>query len=141
MLTARGVGLPWAAAPRPALLATIECPRGTVVLTWGSPVPPVRRRPDSPLTARSAHGEALGPRAQRPPRSDSPLSTIHQSRPYTGRMRVLIVSDIHANLAAIEAVLRDARAGGALDAVWSLGDCVGYGPEPRECMSRRRTSG
>jgi len=45
-------------------------------------------------------------------------------------MRVLVVSDVHANLAALEAVLRDARAGGGLDAVWSLGDCVGYGPQP-----------
>lgn len=51
-------------------------------------------------------------------------------------MRVLVVSDVHANLAALEAVLRDARAGGGLDAVWSLGDCVGYGPQPGDCLSR-----
>lgn len=56
-------------------------------------------------------------------------------------MRVLIVSDVHANLAALEAVLRDARAGGAFDAVWSLGDCVGYGPQPGECMSRLSDEG
>ncbi len=51
-------------------------------------------------------------------------------------MRVLVVSDVHANLDALEAVLRDARTGGVLDAVWSLGDCVGYGPLPGECLSR-----
>ena len=53
-------------------------------------------------------------------------------------MRVLIVSDIHANLAALEAVLRDATAAGPIQAVWSLGDCVGYGPQPGECIARLR---
>lgn len=51
-------------------------------------------------------------------------------------MRVLIVSDVHANLAALEAVLRDAERGGPIQAVWSLGDCVGYGPQPGECIAR-----
>jgi predicted phosphodiesterase len=51
-------------------------------------------------------------------------------------MRVLILSDIHANLAALEAVLEDA--GGSYDAVWCLGDMVGYGPEPDECVTRIR---
>ncbi len=51
-------------------------------------------------------------------------------------MRVLIVSDIHANLVALEAVLRDAERGGSVGAVWSLGDCVGYGPQPAECIAR-----
>jgi predicted phosphodiesterase len=53
-------------------------------------------------------------------------------------MRVLIVSDIHANLAAFDAVLRDAAAGGTIDAVWCLGDSVGYGPQPAECIARLR---
>lgn len=48
-------------------------------------------------------------------------------------MRVLVFSDIHANLAALESVLNDAR--GAYDAVWCLGDMVGYGPEPDECIT------
>ena len=56
-------------------------------------------------------------------------------------MRVLVVSDVHANLSALEAVLRDARTGGALDAVWSLGDCVGYGPQPGDCLSRLSDAG
>ena len=50
----------------------------------------------------------------------------------------LIVSDVHANLIALEAVLRDAEGGGPIDAVWSLGDCVGYGPQPTECIVRLR---
>lgn len=51
-------------------------------------------------------------------------------------MRVLVLSDIHANLAALEAVLRDAR--DEYDAVWCLGDTVGYGPEPDECIGQIR---
>ncbi len=51
-------------------------------------------------------------------------------------MRVLVLSDIHANLAALESVLDDAR--GAYDVVWCLGDTVGYGPEPDECITRVR---
>jgi diadenosine tetraphosphatase ApaH/serine/threonine PP2A family protein phosphatase len=50
-------------------------------------------------------------------------------------MRVLVVSDIHANLTALEAVLADA---GQCDATWCLGDLVGYGPDPNECVERIR---
>jgi predicted phosphodiesterase len=46
-------------------------------------------------------------------------------------MRILIISDIHANLSALEAVLEDAP---QVDAVWCLGDLVGYGPDPNECV-------
>ena len=48
-------------------------------------------------------------------------------------MRVLVVSDIHGNIAALESVVGDA--GGAYDAVWCLGDVVGYGPSPNECVA------
>jgi len=47
-------------------------------------------------------------------------------------MRVLIVSDIHANYAAFETVLADAV--GQWDIIWFLGDLVGYGPDPNECV-------
>ena len=47
-------------------------------------------------------------------------------------MRVLILSDIHANLIALETVLRTAK--GHYDTVWCLGDVVGYGPRPNECI-------
>jgi diadenosine tetraphosphatase ApaH/serine/threonine PP2A family protein phosphatase len=47
-------------------------------------------------------------------------------------MRVAVVSDIHGNLHALEAVLADVAAH-AVDEVWCLGDVVGYGPRPNEC--------
>ena len=47
-------------------------------------------------------------------------------------MRALILSDIHANLVALESVLVAAE--GDYDTVWSLGDIVGYGPRPNECI-------
>src|ERR671929_375421 len=49
-------------------------------------------------------------------------------------MRVAVVSDIHGNLHALRAVL-DAVAGEEVDAIWCLGDLVGYGPRPNECCS------
>ncbi len=51
-------------------------------------------------------------------------------------MRVLVISDIHANLAAFEAVLETAQ--GKWDIIWFLGDLVGYGPDPNECVSLLR---
>jgi predicted phosphodiesterase len=49
-------------------------------------------------------------------------------------MRYAILADIHANLAAFEAVLADIEAKGGVDEVWCLGDIVGYGPDPVECI-------
>jgi predicted phosphodiesterase len=49
-------------------------------------------------------------------------------------MRVAVFSDIHANLAALEAVL-DAIDAETPDALWCLGDLIGYGPKPNECTS------
>ena len=54
-------------------------------------------------------------------------------------MRALILSDIHANLEALDAVLDDAQAHGGYDAVWCLGDLVGYGADPGPCIARLRT--
>ena len=48
-------------------------------------------------------------------------------------MRVAVVSDIHANLVALDAVL---AAVGSVDAVWQLGDIVGYGPDPDGVVER-----
>lgn len=44
-----------------------------------------------------------------------------------------IISDIHANLEAFEAVLADIKSQG-IDTIYCLGDVVGYGPNPRECI-------
>lgn len=46
-------------------------------------------------------------------------------------MRTLILSDIHANLTAFQAVLKTA---GTVDQVWFLGDVAGYGPDLNECI-------
>ena len=44
-----------------------------------------------------------------------------------------IISDIHGNKEALEAVLRSISALG-VDDVWCLGDVIGYGPDPRTCL-------
>ena len=57
-------------------------------------------------------------------------------------MRYALISDVHANLAALDAVLADVdrRAGGdgAVDAVYHLGDLVGYSSEPNAVVDRLR---
>ena len=53
-------------------------------------------------------------------------------------MRIAVLSDIHANLPALDAVL---TAAGAVDAIWHLGDVVGYGPDPDGVVERLRTAG
>lgn len=49
-------------------------------------------------------------------------------------MRVAVISDIHGNLHALEAVLA-ALESERPDELWCLGDLVGYGPRPNECCS------
>ncbi|HMI28626.1 MAG TPA: metallophosphoesterase family protein [Gaiellaceae bacterium] len=49
-------------------------------------------------------------------------------------MRVAVISDVHANYHALEAVLEEIDAAG-VDAVWCLGDTVGYGPRPNDCCA------
>lgn len=58
-----------------------------------------------------------------------------------GRSRIAVISDIHGNLEALEAVLADldARAPGA--AIACAGDVVGYGPDPWACLDRLRARG
>lgn len=50
-------------------------------------------------------------------------------------MRALVVSDIHGNFHALEAVL---QAAGEWDALWNLGDAVGYGAHPNEVLDLLR---
>lgn len=49
-------------------------------------------------------------------------------------MVIAIVSDIHANLEALEASLKDIRTQGVTE-ILCLGDVIGYGPNPRECLA------
>jgi diadenosine tetraphosphatase ApaH/serine/threonine PP2A family protein phosphatase len=46
-------------------------------------------------------------------------------------MRILVISDVHANYEALQAVFTDV---GTSDETWCLGDLVGYGPDPNLCM-------
>ena len=48
-------------------------------------------------------------------------------------MRIAVLSDVHSNLVALDAVLAHA---GPVDAVWHLGDIVGYGPDPDGVVAR-----
>ena len=48
-------------------------------------------------------------------------------------MRIAVLSDIHSNLVALDAILAHA---GAVDGVWHLGDVVGYGPDPDGVVAR-----
>jgi predicted phosphodiesterase len=54
-------------------------------------------------------------------------------------MRYAFISDIHGNLPALDAVLADIAARGDIDAVYHLGDLVGYSPWPNEVVERLRS--
>src|ERR1700759_5210906 len=55
-------------------------------------------------------------------------------------MRALVVSDVHGNLQALQAVLSAAGspATGGFDELWNLGDIVGYGANPNEVIDTIR---
>ncbi len=53
-------------------------------------------------------------------------------------VRIAVISDIHSNLPALDAVL---GAVGSVDAIWHLGDTVGYGPEPQAVVDRLLAAG
>jgi diadenosine tetraphosphatase ApaH/serine/threonine PP2A family protein phosphatase len=50
---------------------------------------------------------------------------------------VAVISDVHGNLPALEAVIGEIEGSGA-DQTWCLGDLVGYGAQPDECVARAR---
>ena len=50
-------------------------------------------------------------------------------------MRILVISDIHANFTAFKAVLEDVE---QVDETWCLGDVIGYGPDPNACVEELR---
>ena len=66
----------------------------------------------------------------------------YPAEPNIGAMalvRTLVLSDIHANLEALETVIEDAARRGGFDQVWCLGDSVGYGPDPAPCLELLRS--
>lgn len=56
-------------------------------------------------------------------------------------MRIALISDIHANLPALDAVLGDIASRAGVSATYHLGDLVGYAPWPNEVVSRLREAG
>jgi predicted phosphodiesterase len=56
-------------------------------------------------------------------------------------MRIALISDIHANLPALDAVLADIDQRGDVDAVYHAGDLVGYSSSPNEVVARLRERG
>ena len=50
-------------------------------------------------------------------------------------MKYAIISDIHGNLEGLEAVLADIESQG-ISEIYCLGDIIGYGPNPRECIDQ-----
>ena len=55
-------------------------------------------------------------------------------------MRYILLSDVHANLPALDAVLHDVATKGPLDGIYHLGDLVGYAPWPNEVVARLRSA-
>ena len=53
-------------------------------------------------------------------------------------MTVALLSDVHANLVALEAVLADLP---SVEAIWVMGDTVGYGPDPADTLALLRERG
>jgi predicted phosphodiesterase len=53
-------------------------------------------------------------------------------------MRIAVLSDVHANLTALEAVRADLP---SIDQLWVLGDIVGYGPQPNEVIAMLQAMG
>jgi len=53
-------------------------------------------------------------------------------------MRYALIADIHANVTAFTAVLDDIKRKGGVEEIWCLGDVVGYGPDPHQCLELLR---
>jgi predicted phosphodiesterase len=69
--------------------------------------------------------------------SPHPDDTVDSDR--AAPARVAVLSDVHGNLPALEAVLAAVEAAGA-DEIWCLGDLVGYGAQPDECVALAATA-
>jgi predicted phosphodiesterase len=52
-------------------------------------------------------------------------------------MRIALLSDVHGNLPAFRTILNDVEAAG-VDEIWCLGDLVGYGAQPDDCVALAR---
>ena len=94
---------------------------GSTATDWSSPPRAAASRPGTratPARASGGHGERHAARLE--------------------GVRIVVLSDIHSNLLALDAVLAKV---GAVDAIWHLGDVVGYGPEPDGVVDRLKALG
>src|SRR5258706_8618713 len=88
-------------------------------------------------------GRSRRPAASATPKAATTATVTRPRPPFTSRtllgrfMQVAIVSDIHGNRHAFEAVLADIARTGARE-VWCLGDVVGYGADPNDCCALAR---
>src|SRR5438309_4456281 len=57
----------------------------------------------------------------------------------SGPARIAVCSDVHGNLPAFRAVVDNIKQTG-VDQIWNLGDLVGYGAQPDDCVSLARES-
>src|SRR3954453_16554271 len=64
--------------------------------------------------------------------SDHAIDTLR-----SGAARVAVLSDVHGNLPAFTTVIGDIKSVG-VDQIWNLGDLVGYGAKPDECVALAR---
>ena len=79
------------------------------------------------MTERAAHTK-ISPVAR------TKISPVpHVPDPNAGPLRIALLTDVHGNLPAFEAVLGDVD-DHEVDAIWFLGDLVGYGAQPDDCM-------
>jgi len=79
------------------------------------------------MTERPAHTKLS-------PVASTKLSSVVQGPDSTGApTRIALLTDVHGNLPAFEAVLADVDAQ-SVDVIWFLGDLVGYGAQPDECV-------
>ena len=69
-----------------------------------------------------------------------PATNLTLSNQTSNDLSIAIISDIHANITALEAVLKDISARGISEII-CLGDLVGKGPNPRACVDRIRELG
>jgi diadenosine tetraphosphatase ApaH/serine/threonine PP2A family protein phosphatase len=86
------------------------------------------------LVRRSRNAETAQPA---PRRSNVAACPDCLNREIGVPLRVAVISDIHGNLHALEAVL-DAIAETDVEEIWCLGDLVGYGPRPNRCCTTVR---
>ena len=104
----------------------------------------VRSAPDGYTIMQVAPGHATNPASS----SSFKRTTYSTDRSGSGATRVLtctgslglnraLISDIHGNLEGLQAVLADIREQ-RITQVYCLGDIIGYGPNPRECIDLAR---